>query len=213
MTRHKRGWDAYAQHHRRQPAHPFVARALKMLRPSDALPRTAIDLGCGPGGNVLELLRAGFEVQAVDTNRRALRIVRERVAIQRVRLKKVGITQRRCVTICKAMSAFKAPHPAGVVLAIRSLGFESVGGFASLLKTLPQAVAPNGLLVVHFFGPHDDWRKSDSVRGLDAGEIKRWLRGSFELLKIEQRRLNRKPVIGPKKHWHEIFVVARRRGK
>ena len=51
----------------------------------------------------------------------------------------------------KSMHAFVLPK-CSLIVAIRSLGFESEYGFQAVSKAIPNALMPNGILVAHFFG-------------------------------------------------------------
>ena len=66
------GWAAYYQQLRDRPPRRTLVMALDLFgdAPADAL---AVDLGCGDGRDIVELLRRGWRVVAVDSEPEALR--------------------------------------------------------------------------------------------------------------------------------------------
>ena len=71
------GWAAYYKQLRDRPPRKTLLAALDAFgkAPRDAL---VIDLGCGDGRDVIEMLRRGWKVVAVDAEPEALRQLQER---------------------------------------------------------------------------------------------------------------------------------------
>jgi len=202
------GWDAYARHHKNSPANPWILRVLEEISPGLEIPRVAVDLGCGTGGGALALQAHGFEVHGVDINRPALAFARKRVSEQNRRAKKAGLHLPAVKLHRRTLARFEIPR-CGLLVAIRSLGFLKRPELLRLLNQLPRKVAPQGLVVLHFFGPRDDWALAGSVSAFSKKEILKILRG-FRVLKIEESQFTGGTAAGARKNWHEVFVIARR---
>ena len=74
---HSQRWGAYYEQLKDRPPRKTLLRALDLFGapPADA---TAVDLGCGSGRDVVEMLRRGWNVVAVDAEPEALKQLAER---------------------------------------------------------------------------------------------------------------------------------------
>ncbi len=209
-TKHskKDGWNTYALHHKETPAHPIVEQGLALIKPELEIPRVAVDLGCGPGGNILAIQANGFAVHGVDSNQLALNIAEKRIKKQEAQAKKLRIPLPQTKLHNTRMGSFKIPK-CGLLVAIRSLGFETTENFNKLLKKIPQKIAPGGFAILHFFGPKDDWAKTGSVCALSKKEVLNALH-AFKIKLIKEEYKTGKTVHGQLKNWHEIFVIAQK---
>ena len=79
----KPDWADYYKKTGFRPPRPTLLAALDRFdaeKPSPA-PRQAVDLGCGNGRDVVEVLRRGWRVLAVDAETAAIEQLRERVSV------------------------------------------------------------------------------------------------------------------------------------
>lgn len=203
------GWNTFARFHAKKPRGPWVKKAVTELAKSSAVPRVAIDLGSGPGGNALFLLRAGFDLHAVDSNALALQLLRSRAKKQAEKLKALDVPPPALKTHRTTMRNFTFPK-AGLIVALKSLPFETKAGFRKVLRTIPRSLAKGGVLLLHLFGSRDTWVKSGAVQALSKKELTDFLR-NFRVITIKEKEMNRRGVLGPVKHWHDIYVIAMRR--
>jgi tellurite methyltransferase len=72
------GWAAYYEKLRERPPRRTLITALDRFGPA-AAGSLAVDLGCGDGRDVVEMLRRGWRVVAVDAEPEALKQLQERI--------------------------------------------------------------------------------------------------------------------------------------
>lgn len=171
--------------------------------------RHALDLGCGPGREVVALLEAGFSVVALDPypvmleRTRALVVERRPQDAHRVQLVEATLEEWAGEL---APSSFDLVH-AGFVLP-----FVQAAHFDEAFARLVGAIAPGGVLVAQFFGPDDEFIRRAGPGDMsvhDAEEVERLLSG-FETISREE--VNRAGNVGRgrAKWWHVHHLVARR---
>jgi SAM-dependent methyltransferase len=200
---------AYLDGTRDAPPREQLMRAITLCKGSAG--RRALDIGCGPGKEVAELLRAGFRVTAIDPYPSMIELtqtlVREREPAAAARLQ---LSQARLEDFAAQLpaSAFDLVHAGFVLPFIATADFERT--FAALLAS----VAPSGVFAGQFFGPDDEFVKTSpqgSMTSHAAAEIPRIL-GGFQL--VEHEEVNRSGFIGRgrAKWWHVHHVIARKTG-
>ena len=69
-----RDWSAYYRAVAGRPPRDTLLKALDLfdLEKSPKSPRFAVDLGCGDGRDMVELLKRGWQVLAIDGNEEAI---------------------------------------------------------------------------------------------------------------------------------------------
>jgi len=188
------------------PPRQLLLDALAEIR-SDG--RRALDLGCGPGREVLALLEAGFSVVALDPypvmldRTRALVAERRPQDAHRVRLVEATLEEWAGEL---APASFDLVHAGFVLPFVRTAHFDDA--FARLAAS----VAPGGVLVAQFFGPDDEFIRNAAPGAMsthDAVAVDRLL-ADFETISREE--VNREGNVGRgrAKWWHVHHVVARR---
>lgn len=192
------------------PPREHLVRALAwVVRGGPARPR-ALDVGCGPGREVLLLAEQGFDVVAFDPYPEMLDLARGAVAAagggelsRRIRLERA--TLEGFVETIEAGS-FDLVHAGFVFPFVLPLQFDEC--FARLAAGL----RPGGILCGQFFGGDDEFIRSAEAGTMschDRAGIERLLQG-FDVLEIEE--VNRPGRIGKgrEKWWHVFHVTARR---
>lgn len=177
------------------PAHPNVHKALDYWTHSPGL---ALDMGCGAGRDSLALLRAGWNVVALDRDPEALLMLQEQAA---------AYAPGALTTLCRTFED-AAPLPtADLVSASFALPFCRPEAFTDLWIRITRALQQDGLFTGHFFGPQDDWAaKGLSIHSQDQlrRQFERW-----ELLELNEFEYDGKTAMGRAKHWHMFEVIAR----
>ncbi|MFM7050904.1 MAG: class I SAM-dependent methyltransferase [Planctomycetota bacterium] len=169
-------------------------------------PRRAIDVGCGPGREVEALVARGFAVTAVDPYARMLEMVRARVAGS------VGAARVEFVHTTLEEHAPRLETAAfGLVHAGFALPFVVPAAFDAAFADLRRALAPGGLLVAQFFGPHDEFLHSSPAGSLSVHDhaAVRGLLAGMEVLAHDEVRRDGRMGRGRAKHWHVHHVIAR----
>lgn len=177
------------------PAHPSLHKALDLWAHRPGL---ALDLGCGAGRDSLALLRAGWNVVALDQDPEALSALQEQAA---------AYAPGTLTTLCRTFED-GAPLPAAdLINASFALPFCRPEAFADVWMRITHALRQDGLFAGHFFGPQDDWAaKGLSIHNPDQ------LRQQFEcweLLELNEFEYDGKTAVGRAKHWHMFEVIAR----
>ncbi len=193
------------------PPREQLMRALALTHPHDGSPRRALDLGCGEGREVVELLRAGYEVVAIDPYPEMLERTRARVASE-------GLSSAPCaLTLVQATIEEFAPRiDRGSFQLIHAgfvLPFVVRDAFAAAFARVREGVAPRGFFVGQFFGPDDEFIReaaTGTMTSHSAVEV-RDLFSQFDLVLHEE--VNRSGHIGKgrSKWWHVHHVIAQRR--
>jgi SAM-dependent methyltransferase len=191
-------WAAYYQQLRDRPPRRTLVKAIDLFGdvPSDAL---AVDLGCGDGRDVVELLRRGWQVVAVDAEPEALRQLAARNLPGADRITPVH-------------ARFEdVPLPLGVRLVNSSFAMPlcEPEAFRALWQRIRDALPPGGRFSGQWYGMHDSWRGRPGMTFLEKEEALALLEG-FEIEMFEEEEADGVTPRGNAKHWHIFHVVARR---
>ncbi len=192
------GWGAYYRKLRDRPPRRTLLAALDRFGPA-AGGALAIDLGCGDGRDVVEMLRRGWQVVAVDSEPEALRQLQAR-----------ELPEGHALTPVLARLE-EVPLPLGVRLVNSSFAMplcEPVA-FRRLWERIAEALPPGGRFSGQWYGPNDSWAGRPGLTFLARDEAMALLRG-FEVEMFEEEETDGETRRGNSKHWHIFHVVARK---
>ena len=218
---HGERYDSYLAGTEGAPPRELLLRALAILGP-DA-PKTALDLGCGPGREIPPMVQRGLRVTAVDPYADMLRRSRAMLAQAFPASGTVadelaaGAAQGHAAvefvqsTLEELASTLPSRHY-GLIHAGFVLPFVRPSRFTHAFAALRESLAPRGLLVAQFFGPDDEFIRGaepDTMTSHRADDLGALLAG-LEILHHEE--VNRVGNIGRgrSKWWHVHHVIARR---
>jgi SAM-dependent methyltransferase len=191
-------WAAYYEKLRDRPPRKTLLRALDAFGtpPSDAL---AVDLGCGDGRDIVELLRRGWSVVAVDAEAEALRRLAER--------KLPGV--ERVTPIVARLE--DVPLPIGVQLVNSSFAMPlcEPAKFHELWTRIREALPPGGRFSGQWYGPRDTWFGRPGMSFVSREEALRLLDG-LDVEMFEEEEDDGVTPRGNTKHWHIFHIVARK---
>ena len=193
------GWAAYYDKLRDRPPRKTVAAALDLFGSptADAL---VIDLGCGDGRDVVEMVRRGWNVVAVDGEPAALAKLAERQMPDAERI--TPITAR----------LEEVPLPIGLTWANSSFAMPlcEPQGVHSLWTRIREALPASGRFTGQWYGPRDSWNGRPGITFLRRDEALALLEG-FDLEMFEEEEADSVTPGGNPKHWHIFHIVARKR--
>lgn len=180
--------------------YPHLKLALEILDP--ALPREAVDVGCGAGRDALFLIERGFRVYAYDKSDEAIARLSEQG--------RAHLNQKLFPQVSH-FEAFDYPS-VSLVSACSSLFFCSPAVFSQAWMNITESLLAGGVFCGHFMGPNDSWAKMGrgdlTVHSL--AELKALLQGRFNIIDLYEHDAPGMTLIGRQKHWHTYSVVARK---
>tara|TARA_Y100001951_G_scaffold3235_1_gene2197 strand:- start:609 stop:1181 length:573 start_codon:yes stop_codon:yes gene_type:complete len=178
------------------PEHPSLRKVLDLWR---GPPGQALDLGCGAGRDSLALLRAGWEVVAIDQSADALEVLRVQAGPS---------LSSKLTTRCQPFEDETSLQIADLVNASFALPFCKPQAFNDLWARITQCLRQDGLFAGHFFGPHDSWAAKDYTIHSREQLLRQF--ESWTLLELNEFEFDGKTAVGHSKHWHLFEVIARR---
>lgn len=192
------GWAAYYEKLRERPPRRTLLAALDRFGtpPGEAL---AVDLGCGDGRDVIEMLRRGWRVVAVDAEPEALRQLQAR-----------PLPAGSDVT--PIVARFEdVPLPIGLSLVNSSFAMPLCQplAFQQVWERIREALPPGGRFSGQWYGPRDSWNDRDGMTFVSRDDALGLLAG-LELEMFEEEEADGVTPRGNAKHWHIFHIVARK---
>ncbi|WP_421998856.1 class I SAM-dependent methyltransferase [Reyranella sp.] len=199
MTKDKSAsWAAYYDKLRDRPPRRTLLAALDAFgeTPPDAL---ALDLGCGDGRDVIEMLRRGWRVVAVDSEPAALARLQER-----------PLPPDAALTPVLARLE-EVPLPLGVRLVNSSFAMPlcEPDAFRALWDRIREGLPAGGRFSGQWYGPKDSWFGRPGMTFLGRDEALALLDG-MHLEMFEEEEDDGVTPRGTAKHWHIFHIVARK---
>jgi SAM-dependent methyltransferase len=194
-----RDWAGYYAWSSGREPRPLLLAACQ--EQGDGAGRMAIDLGCGAGTEVLELLARGWTVTAVDAEPAGLASLRARVpasAVERVQI------------VCGSFAQVELP-PACLIHAGFSLPFCPPSEFPATWAHIRRALMPGGIFAGQLFGTGDSWADNPDMTFHTRRDAEALLAG-LQVLQLGETERDGEAFSGPK-HWHTFDVLARNPGQ
>jgi SAM-dependent methyltransferase len=192
------GWAAYYQQLRNRPPRKTLLAALDAFgeAPADAL---VMDLGCGDGRDVIEELRRGWRVVAVDAEPEALRQLQAR-----------PLPEGSDVTPVNARLE-EVPIPLGVHLVNSSFAMPlcEPEAFRRTWERIREALPPGGRFSGQWYGPRDSWVDRPGMTFVSREEALAMLEG-LDVEMFEEEEADGVTPRGNAKHWHIFHIVAKK---
>lgn len=191
-------WAAYYEKLRERPPRRTLLAALTRFG-TPAPDSLAIDLGCGDGRDVIEMLRCGWRVVAVDSEPEALRQLQTRPL-------PAGSD------VMPIVARFEdVPLPIGLSLVNSSFAMPLCDpeAFHRVWERIRQALPPGGRFSGQWYGPRDSWLGRSGMTFVSREEALALLAG-FDLEMFEEEEADGVTPRGNAKHWHIFHIVARK---
>jgi tellurite methyltransferase len=192
------GWAAYYDKLRERPPRRTLITALDRFGPG-ATGSLAVDLGCGDGRDVVEMLRRGWRVVAVDAEPEALRQLQGR-----------PLPPDHDLTPIQARFE-DVPLPLGLSLVNSSFAMPlcEPEAFNRLWERIREALPSGGRFSGQWYGPRDSWNGRPGMTFVSREEALALLDG-LELEMFEEEEDDGVTPRGTAKHWHIFHIVARK---
>ena len=188
-------WADYNAAQADRPVRSLCLDAMALAGPGTG--RQAIDLGCGAGKETLAMLRAGWNVHAVDS-----------LPDTRERLQGIAPEVGRLSIEVRAFQDLRVLPPAELIFAGYSLPFIHPDTFGGFWAVVLDALRRQGVVAVNLFGDRDSWADIPEWN-FHTEAAARQLFAGLEILKFEVYDADGQSFRGPK-HWHIYDVIARR---
>ncbi|HZD25815.1 MAG TPA: class I SAM-dependent methyltransferase [Alphaproteobacteria bacterium] len=194
-------WRRYYEKTRDRPPRGTLLLALERFEEEGRVPGFAVDLGSGGGRDVVELLRRGWRVLAVDAEATAIEAIRKRPD-----LPATGELET-------LVSRFEdAEWPAcDLVNSSFALPLCPRDRFPAMWRRIIDSLRPGGRFSGQLYGERDDWAGDPSNTHLTRAEAEALLDG-LEVERFEEEEDESTTPRGTVKHWHVFHIVARKPG-
>ena len=190
-------WAAYYEKLRERPPRRTLVTALDRFGPG-AAGSLAVDLGCGDGRDVIEMLRRGWRVVAVDAEPEALRRLMERELPGEI------------TPIVARFEEVPLPISVRLVNSSFALPLCAPEQFHALWTRIREALPVGGRFSGQWYGTGDSWMGRPGMTFLERDAALGLLEG-FELEMFEEEEADGTTPRGKPKHWHIFHIVARKR--
>jgi len=201
MTNSERtaGWAAYYEKLRDRPPRRTLLAALDNFGAPPPGAR-AIDLGCGDGRDVIEMLRRGWRVMAVDAEPAALDQLLARPDLP------VGV---EVTPIISRFEEVALPHGAQLINSSFAMPLCEAADFHRLWRDIRNSLPPGGRFSGQWYGERDSWVGRPGITFLMRQEAQGLL-GGLEVEMFEEEENDSVTPRGNPKHWHIFHIVARK---
>ena len=198
VSNKKINWsEYYANHTESKPALTLLAGLKYFNRKKLQFPKKSIDIGCGQGTDVAELLREGWDVIAVDKEAEAEQILLNKFS---------EFHGKKLITQVQKMENIIIP-PITLVNASLSLPFCNPNNFPQLWNKITSSIIIGGIFCGQLFGNEDGWASNESMtfhhrKSLDD------LFKNFRIHFLHEENSISNTSSGEEKNWHIFDLVA-----
>ena len=190
-------WSDYYKSLEGKPATPTLVEALDYFEDNVRLPKKSMDIGCGHGLDIPELLSRDFEIIAFDKEKEAIDILNKRFSKHIGKRLKAKIATMEDVTLSET----------SLINASFSLPFCHPNYFMSLWSKIEHSLSSGGIFCGQLFGKEDSWTKRKSMTFHSKGDIKK-LFENFKFILCDEKNSISKTTTGEEKRWHVFHIIA-----
>ena len=197
----QRDWAEYYRKTGERPPRETLLLALDRFdaEPIPAAQRLAVDLGCGGGRDVVEMLRRGWRVLAVDAEKSAIEHLRGRPDIG---------ANARLDTLVARFDEADWP-PADLVNSSFALPLCPPERFDAVWARIVGSLKPGGRFAGQLYGPRDSWFGRAGMTFVDRARLDALLAG-LEVEMLDEEEDDSTTPRGEPKHWQIFHIVARK---
>tara|TARA_R110002096_G_scaffold17764_16_gene61331 strand:- start:1132 stop:1737 length:606 start_codon:yes stop_codon:yes gene_type:complete len=189
-------WRTYYQRTGDRPPRATLLFALDRFE----APGVAVDLGCGGGRDVVEMLRRGWTVWGADQAASAGEEMRARPDLP--------ITGE--LHFIRSRSEDAEWPACDLVNSSFSLPLCAPADFPRLWRRIEARLRPGGRFSGQLFGPKDSWYSRDGITFHSREEVEA-LFAAWDVELLDEEENDSTTPRGTQKHWHIWHIVARKR--
>jgi SAM-dependent methyltransferase len=191
-------WQKYNEAHKNSPPRPRLLRTLDQFAQTSG---QALDIGAGAGRDSLELLRRGWLVTAIESDRASS------AALEEIAKDYPGTLKVLAIEMEELSSQFGKFN---LINASFSLPFCAPSEFERMWSQLFEMLEPQGILSAEIFGERDDWNKAGTGLSFCTRQQAESLLSPYEVLHFEEVEEKKSAFSGAHKAWHYFSVIARK---
>ena len=163
--------------------------------------RFAVDLGCGSGRDIIELLRRGWRVLAIDA---------EPAAIEKLTARDDLPAGAELTGQVARFEAAEWPR-CDLLNSSFALPLMAPGDFAAVWRRIIGSLNAGGRIACQLYGPRDSWAGRPAMSFHDRAAIDTLL-GELDVEMLREEENDSTTPRGKAKHWHVFHIVARKKG-
>ena len=196
-------WTDYYKIRYNHPARKTLIKGLEYFDNFQIkLPKIAVDIGCGQGSDIAELINQSWTVIGIDKEKEAIGILTDRFK------EYVG---DRLIIIQSKMEEVSI-QPASLVNASYSLPFCNPENFIELWNKIDSSLPINGIFCGQLFGVNDSWSINSEMTFHDNNQVQK-LFEQYEFIYFRELEEDGETALNNKKHWHIFHIAAIKQNK
>lgn len=198
MTKKEFNWTEYYNNHRNSKPTYTLLKGLRYFNDRKiSLRKKSIDIGCGQGTDVGELLKQGWDVLAVDKELEAEKIIIDRFS---------KFHGKKLITQVQKMESIIIPEIT-LVNASFSLPFCNPNKFSNLWSEITAKLSIGGIFCGQLFGLEDSWASNNNMTFHHRNSLDS-LFNNFRIHLLHEENKISKTSSGEEKNWHIFHLVA-----
>tara|TARA_Y100000590_G_C15720493_1_gene1013395 strand:- start:732 stop:1355 length:624 start_codon:yes stop_codon:yes gene_type:complete len=166
------------------------------------LSKVSVDIGCGQGSDIKELLNRKWKVIGIDKEQEAIDILEERF---------VDYIGNHLNVIKSKMDSISIPSTS-LINASYSLPFCSPNNFSDLWARIDSSLPINGIFCGQFFGVNDSWANNPQMIFHNDKQVKS-LFSNYSFIYYREIEEDSTTALNTEKHWHVFHVTAIKKEK
>ena len=161
------------------------------------LDKVSIDIGCGQGSDIKELLNRKWKVIGIDKEQEAIDILKNRFSNY------IG----NDLHVVKSKMDFVSIPTSSLINASYSLPFCNPDNFSDLWRRIDNALSINGIFCGQFFGINDSWATNSNMTFHNKDQVDS-LFSKYEFIYYREVEEDSKTALDTEKHWHVFHITA-----
>ena len=190
-------WEQYYEMTKNRPLRKLYSTALSFLNSKH---KSAMDLGCGAGIEVIDLLNREFVVHGVDFQPLSIQSIQNQ------------LNQRKSQFYghVTTLELWKEWPQVDFIFSYHALPFCKASYFNSVIQKMIDSVNPGGILAISLFGQEHDWVLEKQTVGVSEEFIRTQLK-DFEIISFQEKKERAMSTFEGEIFWHYYEVIAQKR--